>query len=130
MNSTICPGTSITYTAAATGTTPLSYQWYKQIFPVSNAIYSIFSIQNVSLSNANQYYCTVRTLCGKAQSGVAYLSVINFSITSQPSTTSLMQAALLFSALSQMIIMPHTSGSKTALKLMIILITAVLIHLN
>ena len=87
MQTNICPGTSVTFTALTTGSVNLSYQWYKQIFPITNATISSYSILSAGISDANQYYCIVKNTCGTAQSSLTYLSVINFSITSQPSNS-------------------------------------------
>jgi len=68
-------GDSIAFSLAATGTNPLSYQWYKNDTIINGATDTEFIIQNLALSNSGQYSCIVTDTCGSTASNTASLIV-------------------------------------------------------
>jgi alpha-tubulin suppressor-like RCC1 family protein len=78
-------GQNVTFTAAASGTSPLTYQWVKdgvEIWEATSASYQILSVQ---VSHAGNYSVRVRNVAGAALSDAATLTVnLPPSITVQP----------------------------------------------
>lgn len=74
-NSTKCTGQSITLDTKATGTSPLSYQWYQWGNPISTAINNFYSINGISTADSGTYYCIVTNTCGTAKSANIRLKV-------------------------------------------------------
>jgi hypothetical protein len=76
-------GTLATFTVTATGTSPLSYQWHKESFPLSNggnvsgATGAMLSLSNVSQSDAASYSVVISNKGGTATSVAATLTVID-----------------------------------------------------
>jgi uncharacterized protein (TIGR02145 family) len=56
---TVTAGGSVTFSVTATGTAPLSYQWYKDGTAISGATSSSYTLSNVQASNAGTYTVTV-----------------------------------------------------------------------
>ena len=56
---TVTAGGSVTFTVAATGTAPLSYQWYDNGSAIPGATSSSYSIPNTQAANAGTYTVTV-----------------------------------------------------------------------
>jgi hypothetical protein len=56
---TLTAGQNVTFSVTATGTAPLSYQWYKGGAAISGATASSYSISNVQTANAGTYTVTV-----------------------------------------------------------------------
>jgi large repetitive protein len=86
---TITLGKSVTFSVTATGTAPLSYQWYIGGTAISGATSSTYSISNVQASNAGTYTVTVSNgTLPNATSNGAVLTVSSApvapSITVQP----------------------------------------------
>lgn len=77
---TIIQGYGWTNTASASGSVPLSYQWYFTNGPATNlisgAITNIYSIASLQTSNAGGYFVIVTNLDGRATSGVVNLTVL------------------------------------------------------
>ena len=69
---TVAAGQSVTFSVSATGTAPLSYQWYKDGATISGATSSSYSISNVQTANAGTYVVTVSdgTLPNATSNGV------------------------------------------------------------
>ncbi|MFC2111163.1 immunoglobulin domain-containing protein [Bacteroidota bacterium] len=83
-NDTACIGQSATFSITASGTQPLSYQWYKATTAISNANNNTFTISSVSATDAGIYHCEVTNSCGSVSSTSAVLLVnIPVSIVSQ-----------------------------------------------
>ncbi len=86
---TMTAGQSVTFSATATGTAPLSYQWSLNGNAISGATSSSYTISNVQAANAGTYAVTVSngTLPNATSSG-AVLTVnpapVAPSITAQP----------------------------------------------
>lgn len=86
-------GSSATLSVAATGTGPLSYQWYFKGAAISGATLSSISTSAATLADAGQYYATVRNGGSSATSSTATMNVVavskSYSVSlswSQPTT--------------------------------------------
>jgi len=88
-------GQSVTFTVAASGTTPLSYQWRKNGSNISGATSSSYTISYVKTSDAGNYDCVVSNTCGSATSNTATLTVnpITQNFDSMPSWNSTFNAS-------------------------------------
>ena len=85
-------GVIATFWTLATGTPPLSYQWFFNGTAIAGATSAIYAVPNTELSSAGAYTVTVSNFAGKVTSSVATLTV-NASgtgtapvITQQPSS--------------------------------------------
>ncbi|HLH55886.1 MAG TPA: immunoglobulin domain-containing protein [Verrucomicrobiae bacterium] len=87
---TVAAGASITFSVVASGTGPLSYQWYKDGFPVINAVSAVYTVAKAQPSDTGVYKVTVSNLAGDVDSAIAMLTV-QYSpvISSQPSSQTL-----------------------------------------
>ncbi|MEM7165378.1 MAG: immunoglobulin domain-containing protein [Planctomycetota bacterium] len=72
---TLCEGDPITFTVAASGTAPLSYQWRKDGTNIPGANGASYSIAAVATGDAGSYDVLVTNLCGSAVGGPAVLVV-------------------------------------------------------
>lgn len=74
-------GATASFTVAATGTTPLTYQWQKNSVNLSNggdisgATSTTLSIANCEEADEGNYRCVVTNACGNATSNNAWLDV-------------------------------------------------------
>ncbi|MBL8898003.1 MAG: immunoglobulin domain-containing protein [Planctomycetes bacterium] len=87
-----CYGNSVSLTATATGTEPLSYQWYWNGSPIPVVGQAAtLSIPVVDFSYAGSYTCTVTNACGSATTTPALLHVhpAGPEITQQPAPQTL-----------------------------------------
>ena len=57
-----CTGLSVLLTVAASGNTPLSYQWYKGPTPIGSATAASLAINPITLADAGSYTCVVSNL--------------------------------------------------------------------
>jgi YVTN family beta-propeller protein len=80
-------GSSVTFTVAASGSTPLSYQWYLQGSPIPGATSPSYLVGSAQSSNAGGYACAVTNAVGTVTSSVAKLTVgaAAIAFTQQPS---------------------------------------------
>jgi hypothetical protein len=79
------PGGSAAFSATATGTAPLAYQWQFNSQNVAGATGSTLALTNVQPADAGNYSLIATNLAGSATSAVATLSVIiPPSISAQP----------------------------------------------
>ena len=72
----VASGGSASFTVVATGTAPLSYQWFKGLMPISGASAATLTIPNVSAGDAGDYSVTVGNSAGSTPSAVAQLTVV------------------------------------------------------
>ena len=72
---TIAQGNPVTFTVAATGTPPFSYQWQKNSSNISGATASSYTISSVMASHAGQYRAIVTNAFGSSTSNQANLTV-------------------------------------------------------
>ncbi|HVM59823.1 MAG TPA: immunoglobulin domain-containing protein [Verrucomicrobiae bacterium] len=84
----VLQGQSASFTVVATGTMPLSYQWYYNLSTaIGGGIGATLTITNVQLSDAGSYSVIVANSAGSATSSVATLTVsvpVPPSIVTQP----------------------------------------------
>ena len=84
-NQTVVNGNDATLNVTARGTLPLSYQWYFNGNPISEATDAIYTITGITASNEGNYTVLVSNACGTVTSGVAALTVVfPPSIAAQP----------------------------------------------
>jgi hypothetical protein len=78
--STIVEGTSVTFTATAAGSAPLTYQFYFTNATSTNLLASstnnIYTNSSISVANIGSYFAIVTNLYGSATSGVANITVL------------------------------------------------------
>lgn len=72
---TVTVGSSVTFTVAASGTGPLSYQWRFNGGAISGATSASFTIASAQTSNAGNYSALVTNSAGSATSALATLTV-------------------------------------------------------
>ena len=72
---TICVGDSLTLTVTATGSAPLTYQWFLDGAPIPGATQASFPITNATLADAGAYTVTVTNTCDTATSTAATVVV-------------------------------------------------------
>ena len=75
-NQTVLAGQPATFTVAATGTPPLTYQWQKDGVPLAGATSSTLTLSNVAPGDSGGYSCAVGNSAGSVTSQVATLTVI------------------------------------------------------
>src|ERR1700704_317743 len=82
---TAVAGSSVTFTVAATGTTPLGFQWKFNGANLSGATNLTLRLDNVQPANAGSYSVRVSNPYGSAQSTSSHLTVnVPALITNQP----------------------------------------------
>ena len=95
LSQTANQGTSVTFTVAASGTAPFSYQWRLNSVSISGATASSYTRANVQLTDAGSYSVVVSNLAGSATSSNAILTVTipptPPSITGQPQNQTISQ---------------------------------------
>lgn len=93
-NATVTAGAGVTFTVAASGTAPLSYQWQKGGSAISGATSSSYTIAATVTGDAGSYACVVTNSAGSVTSNAATLTVsaasVAPSITVQPSNVSVL----------------------------------------
>lgn len=80
-NQVVNTGTAVRMAVGATGTGPLTYQWYRNGSAISGATSSAYSITSASSTTAGSYYAVVRNSGSSATSTTATLSVLASSTT-------------------------------------------------
>ena len=73
--STVLGAATATFSVAATGTPPLSYQWYKDNIRIPGATSSSFSYSQASPSQSGRYYVVVSSALGSVPSDLVTLTV-------------------------------------------------------
>lgn len=82
---TVVKNNTATFTVTATGTAPLSYQWYFNSGAISGASTSTYTKSNVQTTDAGSYSVTVTNIAGTTPSLNAILTVtVPPSISTQP----------------------------------------------
>jgi plastocyanin len=71
----VLAGTNVTFSAAASGSSPLVWQWFFNLSPVPDATNSILELTNVQPAHAGEYFVTVSNAFGSATSSNATLTV-------------------------------------------------------
>lgn len=75
VSQTVAPGAAVTFSVVATGTAPLSYQWYFNGAPISGANSASYTINGVTPSNVGLYSVIVTNSVGSTPSSTASLAV-------------------------------------------------------
>ncbi|QWV93039.1 immunoglobulin domain-containing protein [Geomonas oryzisoli] len=73
---TVNAGSAASFTVAASGSAPLSYQWFKSGTAIAGATTPVLSIPSASSATAGSYYAVVSNNAGSATSTVAVLTVV------------------------------------------------------
>ena len=82
---TVTVGSTVTFSVAASGSQPLSYQWIRNDANISGATSASYTISNVQTNQAGNYSVVVTNAGGTATSTTAVLTVnVPPSITAQP----------------------------------------------
>ncbi len=83
---TVEAGTNVTFSVDATGSMPLSYQWYKNSTPISGATNDTYALTYLGPLNSGTYSVVVSNSFGRATSSNAVLNVFcnRIGITDQP----------------------------------------------
>ncbi len=101
---TIIAGNSVTFTAAASGTAPLTYQWQKNNVNISGATSSSFTITSTVPSDAGNYTLIATNSANSATSNPAILTITATApaITTQPASqkTIIVGTSVTFSAVA------------------------------
>ncbi|HOX59827.1 MAG TPA: immunoglobulin domain-containing protein [Candidatus Paceibacterota bacterium] len=85
VSQTVTQGGGVTFSVAASGSAPLSFQWRKGGTPISGATGTSYSLSNVEAANAGTYTVVVSNDAGSVTSGNAVLTVyVAPAITVQP----------------------------------------------
>lgn len=88
-NQTLCEGASFNIVPASIGGVNLTYQWYKDINPISGETNSSFNITSLSQTDGGNYYLVASGTCGSATSATTSLTVKGLThIDTQPQSTS------------------------------------------
>jgi Domain of unknown function (DUF4214)/Immunoglobulin domain len=72
---TVLLGQSVTFSVSADGTTPFSYQWFKDGAVIAGATGSTYAIGSVQTTDAGSYYATVSNSAGSTTSDTATIMV-------------------------------------------------------
>ncbi len=72
---TATAGNSASFTVTASGTAPLSYQWYFGSAAISGATSATYNIANAQSANAGSYFVTVSNAAGSVSSNTVTLTV-------------------------------------------------------
>ena len=75
VSQTVLQGAGTSFTVAATGTAPFTYQWQKDGIAVDGATSATYAISNVQGSQAGSYRCEVTNVAGTLTSAAAVLTV-------------------------------------------------------
>lgn len=90
VSQTVSAGTNVSFTVAAEGTAPLSYQWQKNGSPINGATGATLNLTNVQGTDSGNYRAVVSNAAGSAASMTAVLNVLTGpvapAITSQPAS--------------------------------------------
>jgi hypothetical protein len=85
LSQTVTAGASVTLTVAASGSTPLSYQWKKDGVALAGAIKATLTLASVNVADAGVYTVEVSNGAGLVTSALATVSVnLPPTITTQP----------------------------------------------
>ena len=89
---TVVAGKTATFSVTAGGTTPLSYQWKKNSFPISGATSASYTTPATSAADSgSQFVVAVTNALGSVTSAAATLTVnVPPSITTQPTAQSVL----------------------------------------
>ncbi len=96
-SASVASGSSATFTLAASGATPLTYQWYKGVAAIGGATATSYSIASAQSADAGSYSCVVTNSAGSVTSNAATLTVNSANpppaITSPPASVTVVAGA-------------------------------------
>ena len=72
----IAAGASVTFSAAFSGTPVPDFQWYKNTLPVAGALAATLTLNNLSATDAGDYWCRATNANGFTETTTAALSVL------------------------------------------------------
>ncbi len=75
VSQTVLAGNPISFTVSATGSAPLSCQWYKNGVALSGVTNTSLTISSATIADAGSYYAVVKNIAGTAVSATATLTV-------------------------------------------------------
>ena len=75
-NQFVLAGQTATFSVAATGTPPLSYQWFFSGTNIAGATTNPFTLANVQLTNAGNYSVVITNIAGSVTSSAASVTVL------------------------------------------------------
>lgn len=68
-------GETLTLSAEATGTEPITYQWYKDDKKIEGATSNTYQVPNAELGMTGFYYCEAKNVCGYTKSTIVQVIV-------------------------------------------------------
>lgn len=80
-NQMVNEGTGVSLSVTATGTPPISYQWYYNDQAISGSTTATINIAETILTDAGNYYCKVNNAGSSTDSAIASLMVMDVPIT-------------------------------------------------
>jgi hypothetical protein len=84
-----CQGSNVTFSVTATGTAPLTYQWFKNGSSIGGATSTSLTLSGITAGSAGTYHCFVTNTFGDATSNAATLTVNTApTITAHPTSAS------------------------------------------
>lgn len=83
-NLNVCVGATASFTVVATGTAPLSYQWYFGANPIAGATGSVLNLANVQAADLGTYSVVVLNPVGSATASATIAFYVGPTITAQP----------------------------------------------
>ncbi|MFC2114566.1 immunoglobulin domain-containing protein, partial [Bacteroidota bacterium] len=87
-STTVCEGSTPTYTVSATGSPTPTYQWYKDGNNMAGKTNQSLSITSATTSDQGSYYCKALNECGADSTNTSYLYINTApTITSQTQTS-------------------------------------------
>ena len=82
---TVATESSYTFSVKVLGSAPITYQWYRNNFPIRNQTNQELTLTTIQLSDAAYYYCKIRNNGYVVDSGSVYLDVLSIPyIKTQP----------------------------------------------
>lgn len=73
----VSAGTWQRLSVAATGTGPLSFQWYKNGAPLTGATSTSITFKSITSANAGSYYCVIKNAGSTATSSTATIRILS-----------------------------------------------------
>jgi predicted outer membrane repeat protein/parallel beta-helix repeat protein len=87
-NMTACAATTANFSLTASGSTPISYQWYGPAGSISGATNNSYTTPSLTMSGQGNYYCVATNACGSVQTSNVLLNINSAPVISQqPSNT-------------------------------------------